>query len=296
MYFGAVLSYNISVNIDDFIEKLAEYKNTDTIFNMYHGNSASAKKCRENLKKYLEEHKDAQILLVGEAPGYKGCARTGVPFTSDDNEMSAKVVQKAIGEKDVMMWNTFPFHPHKKGNKKTNRTPNTKELFLGEVIFADFLQTFPKAKCFGAVGRVAKNALKRSGYGCLYIRHPAHGGKKECEKGIQELFQRYERMKKAGFLDWPSYISDDESVKYINKIKLDYIRRATCEGNDLYYEHARSEWFMTLNLRVNDNFTHVFIWGYDAYKKIEDMIIESGEFAVNDERPMQLRRYTYIRK
>ena len=284
------------MNIDEFIERLAEYKGDNTIFNMYHGDSADAKKCRKNLKEYLEKHKDAQILLVGEAPGYKGCARTGVPFTSDNNEISAGVIQKAIRANNVLMWNAFPFHPHKGSNKRSNRKPNAKELLQGEVFFTYFLQTFPEVKCFGAVGRVAEKALEKGGYRCLYIRHPAHGGKKECEKGVQKLFQRYKKMKEAGFLDWPKRISKDENAEFINKIKLEYIKRATCEGNDLYYEHTGSEWFMDLDLRVNDNPTHVHIWGKDTYKKIEDMITESKEFVIEDERPMQIRRYTYIRK
>lgn len=81
------------MSIDDFIEKLAEYKSSDTVFNMYYGNFVAAKNCRKNLKEYLEKHKNTQKLFVGEAPGHNGCARTGVPFTSDSGEITAKVLQ-----------------------------------------------------------------------------------------------------------------------------------------------------------------------------------------------------------
>lgn len=284
------------MEIDEFIEKLSEYKSSDTVYNMYYGNSDTAKKCRENLKQYLERHKNSQILLVGEAPGYKGCARTGVPFTSDDNEVSAGVIQKAIEDKDVLTWNAFPFHPHKKDDRNSNRTPNAKQLLQGEEIFKCFLQTFPNAKCFGAVGKVAEKALRKGNFGCSYIRHPAYGGKNGCENGLKELFKRYEKMKRAGFLDWPSYISNDDCAKYTNKIKLEYITKAVCEGNDLYYEHATSKWSMTLDLNINDRSPRVFICGKENYKEIEDMIVKSGKFSVKAEEPNTLRKYTYIRK
>lgn len=177
------------MTIDEFIEKLSRYENSDKVFNMYSGDTLAAKKCRENLKNYLEKHENAQILLVGEAPGHRGCARTGVPFTSDNNEMSAGIIQKSIEGKNVLMWNAFPFHPHRKNNRDSNRTPNIKELIEGEVFFAHLLSVFPNVKYFGAVGRVAERMLRKGGYDCSYIRHPAHGGKRECEKNIQELLR-----------------------------------------------------------------------------------------------------------
>ena len=130
------------MEIDEFIEKLSEYKSSDTVHNMYYGNSDAAKKCRENLKQYLEQHKNSQILLVGEAPGYKGCARTGVPFTSDDNEVSAGVIQTAIKDKNVLMWNAFPFHPHKKGNRSYYVSIENFLLCVFEVILQKFSLTY----------------------------------------------------------------------------------------------------------------------------------------------------------
>ena len=47
---------------------------------------AACRRCRrENLKLYLEKMKklNPSFLLLGEAPGYKGCRLTGIPFSSE---------------------------------------------------------------------------------------------------------------------------------------------------------------------------------------------------------------------
>ena len=84
------------MNIDSFIKKLSEYKSTDTVNNMYYGDSKNAIERRNRLKNYLSNIKNPVYIFVGEAPGYKGCARTGVPFTSDDGEMSARVMNESF--------------------------------------------------------------------------------------------------------------------------------------------------------------------------------------------------------
>src|SRR5690242_7805436 len=92
----------------------------------------------------LRKHFDVtpSFLLIGEAPGYKGCHFAGVPFTDEAMicagivprlgkcgrvtrrkepwaESSATVVWDALREAGitecVVMWNAFPFHPHKPG-------------------------------------------------------------------------------------------------------------------------------------------------------------------------------------
>ena len=187
------------MTIDDFIYKLSQYKTSDTVFNMYYGDSKSAIACRKHLKDYLEKRKDANTLLVGEAPGYNGCAKTGVPFTSDSGEPSSKIIQNFFIREfngprdDVLIWNAFPFHPHKKEDNNTNRTPNAKELKIGIDYLKQLFQTFPNIVCVGAIGNTAYNALKKIelDYAPSKIRHPAHGGKKECEEGLFLAFNRF---------------------------------------------------------------------------------------------------------
>lgn len=95
---------------------------------------------------------------------------------------------------------------------------------------------------------------------------------------------------------WPSRISNDENADYIPKIKLEYIKSATVERDDLYYEYASCEYFMTIDLEVNGEPSHALLWGEKSYRNIENMIRKSGEFDCESEVPNQIGRYTYTRK
>ena len=77
---------------------------------------------RERLAAYLEARSDASILLVGEAPGYRGARVSGIPFTSERQltgvgpaEATATIVQRVLAElglaERVLLWNVVPTHP-----------------------------------------------------------------------------------------------------------------------------------------------------------------------------------------
>lgn len=66
-------------HIDQFFYDLAKYQSTATVTNPYQKHYAL-----HNLKLYLEyvfKREGKRVLLVGEAPGHRGCAITGIPFT-----------------------------------------------------------------------------------------------------------------------------------------------------------------------------------------------------------------------
>jgi hypothetical protein len=65
-------------DIEDFVIDLTKKRNTATVSNPY-----LKKDVADNLHRYLvamHKMKGKRILLVGEAPGYKGCGITGIPF------------------------------------------------------------------------------------------------------------------------------------------------------------------------------------------------------------------------
>lgn len=72
--------------LDDFVAALAEVQTPPLLFDPYglwpdaSGNGAR----RGNLADYLRlmARREPTLLLVGEAPGYRGCRLTGIPFTS----------------------------------------------------------------------------------------------------------------------------------------------------------------------------------------------------------------------
>jgi len=143
-------------------------------FNFYRDGERAAL-CCERLLAYLEAHADAPILLVGEAPGYRGARVSGVPFTSERQltgtgpaEATATIVHRVLAElgieEQVLLWNLVPTHP---GGERSNRRPTRAELEAGR----PFLDLLARGRRPIAVGRLAHAVL-----GGTYVRHPAHGG------------------------------------------------------------------------------------------------------------------------
>ena len=71
--------------IDQFIKDLSEQIVSNETTNLYYGDSRESNIRRENLRHYLSKMLKIKPtkLLLGEAPGYKGCGITGVPFSSE---------------------------------------------------------------------------------------------------------------------------------------------------------------------------------------------------------------------
>src|SRR5437762_4840122 len=115
-----------------FVDRLASAEIGET-FNQY---STSAH-LRRRLAAYLDAHRDARVLLVGEAAGYRGARVSGIPFTSERQltgsgpaEATATIVQRTLGELelDAVCWNVVPTHP---GTARSNRRPTRAEVAAG---------------------------------------------------------------------------------------------------------------------------------------------------------------------
>jgi uracil-DNA glycosylase len=133
---------------------------------------------RGRLERYLAERRDATILLVGEAAGYRGARVSGIAFTSERQltgsgpaESSATVVHRTLAELGiadrVLLWNLVPTHPHRPGEPLSNRAPTPAEIAAGR----PFLEELAGGRRVVAVGRFAEREL-----GGPYVRHPSHGG------------------------------------------------------------------------------------------------------------------------
>jgi len=200
------------MNMPQFLEKISKSSSSDIVNNIY-----SNKICLNNLKIYLNNIKNTKTILIGEAPGYKGCRNTGIPFTSEyiliknnfnipifgskkgykqttnhlEKEITATIFWKTLKELNhtPLTWNIFPFHPHKLNNKNSNRKPNKEEIEKGKIFLVDLLRLF-NIKEIIAVGNLAHNGLNELNIKHQTIRHPSYGGKKEFEEGMKNILNK----------------------------------------------------------------------------------------------------------
>ena len=204
--------------IRQLIDQLADLPETERLFNPYarrHDPESAIR--RENLSLYLHDmlSRQPRLLLLAEAPGYRGCARTGIPVTSERimlagiekwrlfgdgyrpttdqpngmAEMSATILWGALIEhlaEPPVIWNTVPLHPHKTGNRDSNRTPTVSELEIGKPFISAVLDLFGFEQVC-AVGRKAERVLGEMGVTCHYLRHPSQGGKADFVAGLKEI-------------------------------------------------------------------------------------------------------------
>jgi uracil-DNA glycosylase len=168
--------------IADVVDALAKADIGDT-FNFYR-EGVGANLRRERLRGYLASRAEAPILLVGEAPGYRGARISGIPFTSERQltargpaEATATIVHRVLDElgiaEQVLLWNVVPTHP---GTASSNRRPSPAEVKAGLA----YVRALINGRRVLAVGRVAEAALAAP-----YVRHPSHGGASAFRKEIR---------------------------------------------------------------------------------------------------------------
>lgn len=198
--------------IEQFIHRLAEHKPRTGYYNPYHGAEQ-----RHNLKVYLTQIAESEsqpALIVGEAPGYKGCRLTGIPFSSSDliarprhqfwqelaprlkittieKENTAGIVWDLLQEIGAMplFWNAFPFHPYERYKPKSNRQPNEREMKIGLPYLQQLADIFEISTVIG-LGRRGQLQAQRCfpGKTITYVRHPSYGGKSDFVSKMGEIF------------------------------------------------------------------------------------------------------------
>lgn len=201
----------------EFLARLAAVPPLPHVLNPYQECVDAAAICQSNLQRYL--HKmialQPQALLVGEALGYRGGRLTGVPFTSPhllkthpffgeakgfrrpykwphiQKEATATMVWETLSNLPYLplLWNAFPFHPHRTGNPQSNRPPTKSEMAWGRPFLQKLGVLFPIHTII-AVGRKADLALTEWQLPHHTIRHPSHGGKQDFVAGINALLDR----------------------------------------------------------------------------------------------------------
>jgi hypothetical protein len=172
-----------------FVDDLAR-ASIGTTFNQYREGSRPSL-LRERLVRYLHERASADVLLVGEAAGYRGARVSGVAFTSERQlagqgpaEATATIVHRVLRElglgERVLLWNVVPTHP---GTSSTNRPPTRAEVAAG----LPFVRELARGRRVVAVRCVAASVLDAPS-----VRHPSHGGARAFRAGLVELLDRGE--------------------------------------------------------------------------------------------------------
>lgn len=305
------------MSIESFIAQLSKVRNTSLYDNIYAGKSQQAALRRNNLQKYLEalQKRQVKVLLVGEAPGYKGCALTGIPFTDeatcfslneqkyrdvyrynpDENpelfweiageqkEASAQTMWEVFRRYNYvpLMWNAFPFHPHLAGDKKSNRTPTPAEIKkYGQKFIKLLMAEFPEIESVYAVGKKAQDLLSKMGIEADYIRHPSHGGKSECQQSLSRALGEYALPFK--------YLSQ------LKQINPDQIFAIDEEGIDLYYEHSDSAYVYSIYLLRDKSIAQFGIYRDEQWEQIEKHLDFTRYMEFRH--PNQLRQILYMNK
>ena len=171
----------------------------------------------DNLFQYLlavKKLNSQPVLLVGEAPGYKGGRLTGIPFscgglydrfehpflnglkpqlklTSNESENTAIMVWQYLTKvnQTPLFWNAFPFHPYQYRRPNSNRAPSAKEIQQGSRYLQQLADIFQPTTIAG-IGRKGQLAAQKAfpNHAIQRIRHPSFGGKREFIEGMNALF------------------------------------------------------------------------------------------------------------
>ncbi|RRR71723.1 MAG: hypothetical protein EI684_11160 [Candidatus Viridilinea halotolerans] len=207
----------MSPNIASLIAALAALAELPDSVNMYapHGPPGNeVRRANLSLALALALARGPDLLLIGEAPGYNGARRTGVPFTSerillaglpslgqfgrergfayasDDGRISAEPTATLVYREMVALncfvvgWNACPLHPQRPGKPQSNRPPRAAEVAQGLPLLQQFLALFAGVPV-AAMGNVAAASLTRLAVTHVKLRHPAQGGARQFAAGLR---------------------------------------------------------------------------------------------------------------
>ncbi len=201
-------------SIHNFVQQLSLYPSGTTVFNPYYGKEDESNIRRYNLTLYLQQMTtlNPSVLLMGEAPGYKGCRKTGVPFSSEHllqhhpffkqrayhfipsgepptKENSATMIWDELQhwKRPPLVWNSYPYHPHLPDQATTNRSPRQQEILEGRVLLKQLMTLF-NIEHIIAVGRKAEQQAHQMQLNHTYVRHPSFGGKQAFKQGMKRLW------------------------------------------------------------------------------------------------------------
>lgn len=202
------------MSLEQFVAALAAINPPTNVCNQYSQQDPFAPIRRQNLRLHWQRlhSQHSTVLLLGEAVGYRGGRLTGLPFVSEQimlnhpffgikrgfaktaewpticGEATATMMWQTLDacQSQPVLWNVFPFHPHRSHQPTSNRKPTVNELNLGEHFVRSLLRLFP-INIIVAVGNTAATTLHRWQLDHIKVRHPSHGGKQPFQAGLTAI-------------------------------------------------------------------------------------------------------------
>lgn len=213
-----MIPFTETPEFNDWLAELVAMPSTPLAENLY-TNDMHGRIRFSNLKEYFRRMAllSPELILIGEAPGYQGTRRTGVPFGSEHiitggmpevaffkntrgferafdermhKEPTSTIMWRTISayEKLPLLWAVYPLHPHQLGNTESNRTPTRKEVEEMKDHLVRLLQ-ITGVKTVLALGNTAKNTLDDLNIPAQKLRHPARGGGPVFRKQLDEFIK-----------------------------------------------------------------------------------------------------------
>ncbi len=132
--------------------------------------------------------------VLGDVPAartsHPDMGRNGPEAAHGFSEPTASIVWRelvALGLTDrAVLWNVFPFHPHRPDAPLTNRTPSYAEVAAHLDIIADLHAAFAPARVV-CIGNTARDHLRPLYPDLPALRHPANGGASKFRDGLRRL-------------------------------------------------------------------------------------------------------------
>ncbi len=132
----------------------------------------------------------SKVVLVGEAPGRKGCGLTGVCFYRDASGMLLRRVLFSLGINPDFLYITNVVKCNPPGNKLKGFDERELSLLRRELEIL-------KPRAVFAIGRTAEKALKKLGCNVIYLRHPAWYVRRGVREPSEEMLEEYSGIMEA---------------------------------------------------------------------------------------------------
>ena len=148
----------------------------------------------------LNEHPAVNSLMIlgkeGKRTSRKDSPMIAKPTQKEKgfNEPTDSVVWKAcldagLSADEFILWNIYPFHPHKKDDLLSNRTPTDDELAIG-LSYTKELLSLTGSLPLLAIGKKSENTLLDAGFSVKGLRHPANGGVNIFRNQLADFFRK----------------------------------------------------------------------------------------------------------